>query len=181
MAFRDLADVLDVPSPKILPINGTMVEFPGRISAASGALLILMRQKAVAGELDAAADLADTGLITDARALELEAELLGDGVQQLDELGVFGDGRARVVQTLMAWHMSGQEAAEAVWEGKAQAPRQVGTKSSRPRAGRGSRTAATLTAGGGAARSRAADGAASGRRTTTKGTSARGSSRTGAS
>jgi hypothetical protein len=149
MAFRDLTDVLGATSPKVLPIRGASVEFPGAISAWAGQMLLAIRRMAAQQVEEGGSDAStarvvlDAGLITEQDGLRLEGELLGDGAQALDDLGVFGDGRQRVISTLMTWHLSGQEAAEVVWEGKAPTPNRA-TK--RRTAGSSSRTGGTARA-----------------------------------
>lgn len=167
MAFRDLTDVLGVTPPKTLPICGVLVEFPATISARSGQMLLAVAASA-RSSADATPDEVASRLhLTDEDGERLEAELLGDGAQALDDLGVIGDRRQHVVQTLIAWHLRGQEAAEAVWHGagKATAP-----KDSKPRGGRASKTV-----GGARGRSKAGAGASSAPRKVAAATSRRGS------
>lgn len=167
MAFRDLTDVLGATRAKVLPIHGREVAFPGTISAWAGQLLLAIRrateESAAAGssQVDTATLVMSSGLATEQDALQLERELLGDGAAVLDELGVIGDARVRVVGTLTVWHLSGQEAAELAWEGKAQDPPNRATR--RRTAGSSSPTAGTARA-----RSKAGAGASSGRRTTAR-------------
>jgi len=157
--FRDLTDILGTTPPRALPIGGQVVEFPGVISAWAGQMLLSIR-RAAAQEVEAGGD-AEQGaqavlaadLVSDQDGLRLERELLGDGLEVLDDLAVFGDARQRVISTLMTWHLSGQEAAEMVWEGKGPTPNRA-TK--RATAGRSSKTAGTAKA-----QSRAVGGASS--------------------
>lgn len=185
MAFRDLTDVLGVTPPKTLPIHGEQVEFPARVSARTGMLLLTLQHRADAGE-DVESVVDSLGL-DDAAAVELERDLLGeDGLRRLDALGVIGDARAHVVGTLIAWHMRGEAAAVATWEagpvttaGKDAAASNRATR--RKTAGRSSKTAgaaaARSTAGSSSART--SGGASSGRRTAKAPATRRGSSSTG--
>ncbi len=159
MTFRDLADVIGIRK-KELPIHGQIVSFPGTISARSGLLLqVIQQQVATIGEQADAAAVIEASGMTDEDALKLEAELLGDGAEALDRLGVLGEARQHVVGTLATWHMSGPEAAEAVWEGKAQ-PSAENRATRRRTAGQSS--AGNGKGGKGGTRSRAVGGAASG-------------------
>jgi hypothetical protein len=146
MAFRDLTDVLGVSTPKVLPIRGRSVEFPGTISAWAGTLLLALRRAAAesieSGDVDpsdVAGLVLSTGAATEMDALRLERELLGDAGDVLDELGVMGEGRQHIIGTLTVWHLSGEEAATACWEGKA--PVQPNRAKRRTTAGRSSKTA----------------------------------------
>ena len=160
MAFRDLTDVLGVSTPKRLPICGREVEFPSTISAWAGQLLLAIRHAAAeaAAAGSPASDMTELAMsgvaASEEDALRLERELLGDGGAVLDEMGVLGDARMRVVSTLIVWHLSGIEAAEVAWEGKAPTP----NREARREVGRASRTA-----GSAKARSRTAAGASSAR------------------
>lgn len=163
MAFRDLTDVLGVTPDKVLPIEGHDVAFPARISAWAGTMLLAIQEaalrKAESGVDPSSIDLDD--LVTELAmqendALDLEREILGDGAEQLAALGVIGEARQHVINTLMAWHLRGREAAEAVWdppEGKAPA---LNRATRRATAGRSSTTGGTARG-----RSRTAGGASS--------------------
>lgn len=161
MAFRDLTDVLGATPAKVLPIHGKMIEFPGRVSARAGMLLLAIQRAAQEQQAELGEILPDQVVVAavgldgaDEAGKYLEAEMLGDSRGELDALGVVGVERDRILATLTVWHLSGQDAAEAVWEGKDPAP-----KASKPKAGRASKMA-----GGAGVRSRAAGGASSGSR-----------------
>lgn len=156
MSFRDLSEVLEPPDPKVLPVNGTMVEFPRSISAKVGAMCVtLVNSMEVAQGMSVDDFLGSLGWSQD-EADELEAGLLGpDGLAKLNELGVIGEGRMRVLATLLFWHLAGQEAAEVVWEGKALSQP---NRETRRAAGRSQKTA-----GGAARRTGAAAGGNSSR------------------
>lgn len=151
MAFRDLQDVY-LPTPKVLPIHGEEIEFPGRISADAGMTMLAIRsamleQVGTEGTEEEYASAALTE-VTAGQVAALEAEILGDAAADLDRLGVFGAARQHVVSTLVAWHMAGEEVAVATWEGKA---RPAPPTTSARRAG-----SARRTAGGAGGRSMAA-------------------------
>lgn len=124
MGFRDLAEVAGVREPKVLPILGEDVAFPGTVSAEIGARMMLIYragQAVMASPETAEAEIEaiTANGLTQASVDEMEAALLGDGAEALDRLQVWGAARNRVISTLTVWHIVGQEAAEAVWEGKA--------------------------------------------------------------
>lgn len=164
MTFRDLTEVLG-SEPKVLPIRGTDVEFPGRISARTGTLLLKLQEEVEAGN-DVVDDLVASGIITAEDAIEIEDDLLGDGRRVLDEMGVVGQMRQRVVETLTAWHLGGEEAAIGVWEGKAlnreqrrkvgKNSRAVGKDSARSRTGNGASSASLSRSTGSGSRSTSA-------------------------
>lgn len=173
--WRDLADVVGLDAPKVLPIMGKEVAFPGRISAWAGGTLLAITAAAEAGATDPD-EITETVGITEADAVELEAEILGDdGAAALDAAGVIGTARRHVVNTLMAWHISGEEAAREAWEAGGKAPR-PNRAARRATAGRSSAGTSKGTKGSGV--SRAASGASSARRTgagTRRGSSGTGS------
>jgi hypothetical protein len=156
MAFRDLSEVLEPPDPKVLPINGVPVEFPRSISAKVGAMCVTLVNSMEAAQGMSVDEFLGSLGWSDEDADELERGLLGDdGLAKLNDLGVLGEARMRVIATLLFWHLAGQEAAEVVWEGKA--PAQP-NREQRRAAGR-----ARTTAGGGAPRTGAAAGGKSSR------------------
>jgi hypothetical protein len=148
MGFRDLSEVVEGLEPKELPINGELVRFPASVSAKVGVMLANVYEAVVDPDLDPLDPNLEDDLTrrlgwSDEDAQEVERELLGpEGIAKLDQLGVVGAARTRVISTLVFWHIGGQEVAEAVWEGKAQAPNR---ETRRRTAGSGSMT------GGGAA------------------------------
>lgn len=153
MPFQPLDEILpaDGEERKVLPLSaGLEVAFPARIDARAGKILLhLQRSMSAAGTVDLSSLTEDDGH-------HLERALLGpDGMATLDEHGLLGDRRMRVMSTLLVWHLYGRDAAEAAWSGKAAPP---ANRVTRRRTG-GSRS---VTAGTGAARSRTGSGAASG-------------------
>jgi hypothetical protein len=152
MGFRDLSEVVEGLEPKELPINGELVRFPASVSAKVGVMLANVYEAVVDPTLDPTAPGLEEDLTrrlgwSDGDAQEVERELLGEeGLARLDQLGVIGPARTRVISTLVFWHIGGQEVAEAVWEGKAQAPnretrRRTAGSDSMTGGGAGSRTA----------------------------------------
>lgn len=148
MGFADLTDVLGVTPPKVLPVRGRNVNFPGVISARAGMLLLTIQRAAASGE---PAELV-TARLSNSDAMFLEYELLGDGAEILDNLGVMGDARQHIMTTLAVWHLSGEDAAEAAWSGKPQPPRGDSKR-------KGGRRSKTSRAGGAKGNFRTANGA----------------------
>lgn len=114
MAFKDYSVTRDI---KRLPIGGQVFEFPDRISAQSGE--VLLRVQAAAQDLSSEADPVDVleaaNIATD-KLMQAQAEMLGDGHAALIAAGL-GAAVEHVVQTLTAWHVFGQVAAERAWNG----------------------------------------------------------------
>lgn len=142
MGFRDLTEVMGVREPKVLPVKGRMIEFPGTVSARCGQVMLMMVRAGQAADseedgLAAVAELIRTGEIDPDDASRLEREVIGpEAMTELLELEVSQDELTRIVSTLTVWHLAGQEAAEAAWEGKAPAPaRAVRRATSRRTAG----------------------------------------------
>lgn len=104
------------PEPKRLPINGKLYEFPARVSAETGRLLLLVwRTGREGGDVEGALRRA---AVDDEHALDMQDELLGEA---FDELVMDGRSGAipRVMTTLTTWHLFGQAAAEQVWNAAA--------------------------------------------------------------
>lgn len=142
MAFKDHGHAyIDRLEPKKLPYEGTWYRFPASISAATGMLLHRMQTKAEGAvaqieEAKAAAAAAIDGERADTTAPDLELDLdedLIDGIPE-DKLQdiraeILGDAWAKLAEddvpeamvdhmfeTLMIWHMFGdQDVAEAYW------------------------------------------------------------------
>lgn len=128
--FKDF-DELVTRTPKQLPIGGVLYDFPDRVSARTGLLMLAMR--AAAQDLPAGSDptdLIDAAGVSEADAAAMESELLGDGHARLIEAG-HGHAVAHVVQTLTVWHLYGQAAAEQVWNslGPTPAPNRAARRS----------------------------------------------------
>jgi hypothetical protein len=173
MGWTDLADLHGITPDIELPIHGEVIKFPGRISAWAGSLLMTIR----AAILDQEGEPGDIGErvvesldLSGEDVAAMERELLGDGADDLERLGVTGRERQHVVNTLTVWHLSGEEAAHAAWEGQGKAP-------ARPNraARRSGRTSAT--GGKGAANSRAVGGGRSGSAGPKAGVASRGGTR----
>jgi hypothetical protein len=159
MPFRDLSEFL-TDTPKCLPIHGKLWEFPTRISAESG--IVLLR---IANTTQTASDGGEDGdalvaQVADAAQLQaLQTELLGCDPEDLIRQGWTMEEVAHVFKTLMAWHLYGQESAETAWEqvGPTPAPNRASRRAasaapvtSNP--GRGSRAGSKTTASGKAPR-----------------------------
>ena len=159
MAFRDLDEFL-VVKPIVLPIRGRDYAFPGSVSARVWLQLqSLLEQMQGAARAQAAGEDYDPDeeALSDVDEAAMMHEMLG-GVQ--DEMVADGLTSAHIraaFYTLIAWHLSGQEAAEAVWNaqgdvGKVAAPnraarRKSPTAPSRASSSAAKKTAATLSAG----------------------------------
>lgn len=125
--LRDLSELTGIRAPKVLPLYGNDIEFPGTVNAHVGTLLILILEaaKRTAGTEDPGdpvAELLADGRLTLADTDEIERALLGDTASTLTDLELSPAELQHVTTTLMIWHMIGEEAAEAFWEGKALAP-----------------------------------------------------------
>lgn len=114
MSFKDF-DELVARTPKRLPIGGRMYDFPDRISAESGKLLLVMQRmgQELGPDVEPQALLAAAGLDDD-RVMALQAEMLGGCFDEMVEHGV-GAAVGHVIKALTAWHLYGQEAAERAW------------------------------------------------------------------
>ena len=160
MPFRDLDELLGSPK-KQLPIRGRLLDFPDRISKDTGLLLLRVQQRAKAsdGDTDPATLVAD--LLDDEGWTALQAEVLGRSPEELIAEGLSGQEIAHIFQTLISWHLYGQDAAEAAWEsvGNGPAPNRktrrskAAAPSNRPR---GSRAGSTTPASTGKAETAAA-------------------------
>lgn len=115
MPFKDLDELL--VARKQLPIGGRLHDFPDRISAASGLVLLRLSQRAQA-DPDAAAnaDKIASELLDDAGWEALQTEVLGKPAEEFIADGLTGDHVSHVFKTLMTWHLHGQDAAEKAWE-----------------------------------------------------------------
>lgn len=172
MAFRDLQEVAGNSTPKVLPINGQRVEFPGLVSARVGTLLLAALAAGVeVAEAQGSADeqaaaisaaMEDQGL-SEADMQLIEDEMIGTEARaQLSDLGIWGRQLNFITSTLMVWHVMGQEMAEAFWDkgpdqaaGKAPAAVAANRETRRRKAGSSSKGA-----GSAATRSRARTSAA---------------------
>lgn len=128
--FRDF-DELVARAPKQLPIGGRLFDFPDRISAETGRLLLVMQRQAQ--ELGAEAtpeDLLETAGLDADTLLQVQADLLGDALDEMVAQGV-GGAVGHVVKTLTVWHLYGQDAAEQVWNslGPTPAPNRAARRS----------------------------------------------------
>jgi hypothetical protein len=126
MSFRDLDEFLTV-EPIVLPIRGKEYRFPGSVSAR-----VWLQLQALSEQMQQAKRAATRGddFEPDAEALSdmdeaaMMAEMLGGVQAEMVEDGLTSAHIRAAFHTLIAWHLSGQEAAEAVWaaQGKAPAP-----------------------------------------------------------
>ena len=123
MGFKDLDELL--VTRKQLPVRGRLLDFPDRISAGSGLVLLRISQRAKAHP-DQAADAESivAGLLDEAGWEALQTEVLGKPAEEFIADGLSGDETSHIFKTLMVWHLHGQEAAERAWEqvGNPQAP-----------------------------------------------------------
>ncbi len=150
MSFRDLDEFLSV-EPIVLPIRGTAYSFPGEISARTW-----LRLQRVWQTIERAGD-PDAEAVSDFDEAQLMAEMFGGVDEQMAADGVTSAEIKRVFVTLMAYHLSGREAAENVWNnsGEAVAPnraarRHPATTSTPSRGSRAGSTPRAKTASAGA-------------------------------
>jgi len=124
MPFRDLTEFLTV-EPFTLPIAGKKYDFPGEISAKSW--LQLQRLTEQIAKAQAAAALGvdydpDEQVLSDTDESALMTEMMGDGQALMIENGCTSSQIRAVFFTLMAYHTTGIEAAEAMWNAQGEAP-----------------------------------------------------------
>lgn len=148
MGFRDLSEILPstADEPKCLPILGTTYEFPARVSAETGALLLQIERQRT--EVD------PSGLGEE--VLErVQRDLLGDTYDTMRVAGVPPAMVSHAIATLMVWHLYGQQAAEAAWErmGEAQTPNRAQRRTAASK-GSGSKTRSPASTGGTTGRTR---------------------------
>ena len=144
MAFRDLDEVLGLAPPVVLPIGGREYAFPGDISARAWLVLTRLAESLRGGADD------DVVVASDEEEAALRAELFGEGEAAMVADGCTAAEMKAVFYTLVAWHLGGKEAAEAVWEsggdeGKVPAPNRA-QKRSRPRGSRAGSTSPRVAA-----------------------------------
>jgi len=124
MAFRDLDEFL-APEPLVLPIRGKDYVFPAEISGATW-----LRVQSLGAQVQQAVRARDAGeefdpdvtAISDMDQDELLAELCGDTLKEMLDDGLTSTHLKAVLATLMAFHMSDRESAEAVWNASGEAP-----------------------------------------------------------
>jgi hypothetical protein len=117
MAFRDLSEFLTVETLD-LPIRGKVYRFPGEISARSWLLVqrvgeqfqAAARAKAKGEDYSPEAEVLD-----DTSYAELSAELFGGVDAEMAADGLTSAHVKLAFATLLAYHLSGRDAAEAVW------------------------------------------------------------------
>lgn len=137
MAFRDLDDFL-VVKPVELPIRGKVYAFPGEITAEAWLLLQIVAEQMERAQKAQAAGLPideDEEAVDDHAESRLRSELLGGVEQEMIEDGLTSAHLKAVFYTLIAFHLSGLEAAEAVWEaqGETSAPNRATRRAKSPR------------------------------------------------
>jgi len=145
MAFRDLDEFLEV-EPLVLPIRGKEYAFPGAISARTWLKLNQLGptiNQAITAERDGEQFDPNTEALSDEDEGELLAELCGDAMQEMVDDGLTSVHFKAVLATLLIYHLTDREKAEAVWnaqatQGEAPAPnrkarRKSPAKATRPR------------------------------------------------
>jgi hypothetical protein len=120
MAFRDLDEFL-VVKPVVLPIHGKDYAFPGEISARSWLRLQRLTERLQAQSNGDGLDPNEV-MLNDREEEELSNELFGGVDEEMVADGRTSTQIKAVFYTLVAYHISGQEAAEAVWEAQGEAP-----------------------------------------------------------
>lgn len=124
MAFRDLDEFLEV-EPLVLPIRGKEYKFPGEISARAWLLVQRLGERYERARRDKEAGREpdpDEEVLSDGDESMLRAEMFGDVEEEMTADGLTSAHMKRVFLTLIAFHLSGVEAAEAVWNNVGEAP-----------------------------------------------------------
>jgi hypothetical protein len=145
VAFKDLAETIDVREPIRLPIMGQLVEFPGTISARAGMILLAIMgaaKDALAADADVETATAMASVsVPQSDSDYLEAQMLGDVADRLDELVEYNVRRRNLVtNTLLVWHSQGSEAAETYWNAGGDLGKALPNRETRRAAGRSSTT-----------------------------------------
>lgn len=115
--FKDLDEVLQL-SGKQLPIGGKVHEFPDRISAKSGTMLILMQRRTAENPEAAQKDGVKfyEGLVGEEAMAELMTDVLGEPPEEfLAKVNLDGRRLLHVFQTLTIWHLAGEDMARELW------------------------------------------------------------------
>lgn len=138
MTFRDLDEFL-VVKPIVLPIHGKTYEFPGEISARLQLQLWQMNerfQKARTQEFDPGEE-----LLSDASEAEIRSAMFGEAEAQMVADDCTSTDIRTVFNTLIAYHLSGEDVAKTIWEsaGEAPAPNRQERRAKAPATARGSR------------------------------------------
>jgi hypothetical protein len=130
-AFRDLDEIL-VDKPIGLPIKGKMYEFPGSIPARTGLMLQRIAAAAQKAKNAGPTELAEE-VLSDEEEIDLRGELMGSTEVEMARDGLTTAHTSHVFQTLLIWHMAGEEAAAQAWEslGKAPAPNRAQRRASK--------------------------------------------------
>lgn len=148
MAFRDLTEFLKT-EPFMLPIGGKLYEFPGEISAKSWLQLQRLTEQITKAQAAAALGMdydPDDEVLSDTDESVLMDEMFGTGKDEMIANGCTSSQIRAVFFTLMAYHTTGIEAAEAMWnaQGEAVAPSRSERRASAKSApARGYRAAST--------------------------------------
>ena len=146
MGFRDLDEFL-VAEPIVLPIRGKKYSFPGPGDVSADLWLRLQKlsnqmQQAQAAVLRGEVYDPDEEVMSDADQEAMMNEMFGGVEQDMIDDGLSSAHIKAVFYTLIAWHLSGEEAAQAVWDAQGEAPapnretRRASAKSTRPRGSR---------------------------------------------
>ena len=140
MPFRDLDEFL-VVQPFVLPVRGKDYEFPGEVSARVWLKLQALSdqlKRAQAAELHGEDYEPDSEVLSDTDEAEMRREMFGGVEEEMANDGCSSGQMKAVFYTLIAYHLSGREAAEAVWnsQGNLAAPnRETRRKAASPRRG----------------------------------------------
>jgi len=124
VAFKELDDFLEV-KPVELPIHGKLYSFPGEITGEAWLFVQSVgeryqrAQKALAAGEDPGIE---DEVLTDIDEQRLRREMLGDTQAEMIADGLSSAAMKLVLVTLIAYHLSGREAAEAVWNNQGEAP-----------------------------------------------------------
>ena len=124
MAFRDLDEFL-VVEPLVLPIRGKQYALPGEVSAK-----LWLQLQRFNEQIQHAQRAAETGeeydpdevALNDEDQATMMREMLGDVEAEMVADGCTSTEIRVVFFTCIAFHLSGREAAEAVWDAQGEAP-----------------------------------------------------------
>jgi len=146
MGFRDLDEFL-VSEPIVLPIRGKEYSFPGPGDVSADLWLRLQRlsnqmQRAQESARKGEAFDPDEEVVSDSDQEAMMDEMFGGTEQEMIDEGLSSAHIKAVFYTLIAWHLSGEDAALAVWNSQGESPapnratRRASAKSIRSRGSR---------------------------------------------
>ena len=121
MAFKDLDEVLSPVEPLVLPRRGKDYSFPGEISADTWLKVQRLGARAVRAAKDPNYKPSDEA-VSDVDQDTLLSELCGPALDEMTADGFTNLELSAVLGTLIAFHFSGREQAEAIWNNSGNPP-----------------------------------------------------------